>query len=421
MVNRPHRSWNKTETASSSAFGNSSVRGPHGSHSTEYDFTIQNPQTVSRSLIDKSSVRGPHGSYAAEYEFSIRDPEAFWCKAAEKLHWYEKPSTISEQDSDRPHFYRWFPDGVINTCYNCLDVHVLDGRGKQDALIYDSPVTGVKKRYTYDELLDQVATFAGGLQDLGVEAGDRVVIYMPMIPEAIIAMLACTRLGAVHSVVFGGFAAKELASRITDCQPKVIVSASVGVEPSRVVPYKPLLDEALKLADHNVEHCIIVQRRNVEECELGPLDLDYEKVMAQSSPVDAVPVPTNHPHYVLYTPGTTGPPKGVVRDNSWAVVLKYSMSAFYDTNPGEVFWAASDIGWVVGHSYIVYAPLLNGCTTILYEGKPVGTPDAGALWRVIEEYNVKKLFIAPTAFRAIKQADPHAELAHEYDMSSLKT
>jgi propionyl-CoA synthetase len=378
-------------------------------------------RTASTSAFDKNSIQGPHGSYASEYESSIQEPEIFWRKAAEKLHWYKQPSTILEQDSVRPELYRWFPDGVINTSYNCLDIHVLNGRGNQDALIYDSPVTGVKERYTYSQLLDQVAKFAGGLQDLGVKAGDRVVIYMPMIPEAIVAMLACTRLGAVHSVVFGGFAPKELASRITDCRPKVIVSASAGVEPSRVVPYKPLLDEALRLSDHKVDHCIIVQRRNVHECELGPMDLDYEQVVTKSHAVDAVPVPTNHPHYVLYTSGTMGIPKGVVRDSSWAVALKYSMSAFYDTNPGEVFWAASDIGWVVGHGYIVYGPLLNGNTSVLYEGKPVGTPDAGALWRVIEEYKVRTLFIAPTAFRAIKQADPHAELAQNYDMSSLRT
>jgi propionyl-CoA synthetase len=313
-----------SRTASSSAIDKSSVKAPHGLSAAEHQFSIQDVEAASSSAFDKNSVQGPHGSYAAEYDFSIRDPEAFWRKAAEKLHWYESlPPSWS--------------NGVINTCYNCLDVHVLDGRGKQGALIYDSPVTGVKKRYKYEELLDQVARFAGGLQDLVVEAGDRVVIYMPMIPEVAVAMHACTRLGAIHSVVFGGFAAKELASRITDYQPKVIVSASVGVEPSRVVPYKPLLDETLKLADHKVEHCIIVQRRNVEECWLGPMDLDYEDVMARSSTVDAVPVSTNHPHYILYTSASTDPPQGVVRDNSLAVALQYSMSAFYDTNPGEVF------------------------------------------------------------------------------------
>jgi propionyl-CoA synthetase len=312
----------------------------------------------------------------------------------------------------------------MNTCYNCLDVHVRDGRGEQVALYYDSPVTGVKKQYTYQEMLNLVSTFAGALHgDLGVEKGDRVVIYMPMVPEALVAMLACARIGAIHSVVFGGFAAKELATRITDCQPKVIVSASAGVEPTRVVPYKPLLDKALELATHNVQHCVIVQRTNVNaECNMGPKDLDWEEVMARASPArEAVPLPANHTHNVLYTSGTTGLPKGVVRDTAgWAVALKYSMGAFYDTRPGEVYWAASDIGWVVGHSYIVYAPLLQGSTTVLFEGKPVGTPDAGAFWRVIEEYGVKTLFVAPTAFRAIKQADPHAELVHRYDLSSLK-
>lgn len=311
----------------------------------------------------------------------------------------------------------------MNTCYNCLDVHV-DERGSQDALVYDSPLTGVKQRYSYRELLDRVATLAGGLRDqLGVKPGDRVVIYMPMIPEAVISMLACARIGAIHSVVFGGFAAKELATRITDCQPKLIISASAGVEPTRTVPYKPLLDKALELANHNVEHVIVKQRHNVEACELTlPRDMDYDDLISKSSPVEAVPLPANHTHYLLYTSGTTGLPKGVVRDTAgWAVALKYTMSAFYDTNPGEVYFAASDIGWVVGHSYTAYGPLLQGCTSVLYEGKPVGTPDAGALWRLIEEYKVKTLFIAPTAFRAIKQADSHAELAHKYDLSSLRT
>lgn len=364
-----------------------------------------------------ASIKGPHGKYLEEYQRSIKDPESFWADAAKRLYWYEEPKTILQQDG---YFTRWFPDGVTNTCYNCLDVHLAD-RADQDALIYDSPVTGVKERYTYRQLLDQVATFAGALTELGVGRGDRVVIYMPMVPQTIVAMLACARIGAIHSVVFGGFAAKELATRISDCQPKVVVSASVGVEPMRIVPYKPLLDEALKLAKHNVQKCIILQRRNVQECSMGPLDVDYEELMSKSRPVDAIPLPANHTHYILYTSGTTGTPKGVVRDTAgWAVALKYSMSAFYDTNPGEVFFAASDVGWVVGHSYTVYAPLLNGCTTILYEGKPVGTPDAGALWRVIQEYGVKTLFIAPTAFRAIRQADPHAELVSQYNMPNFR-
>ena len=374
--------------------------------------------------IDRNSIRGPHGAYAEEYKFSMEDPEGFWGKQASRLTWHSQPKTILEMKDDDPTHYRWFPDGVMNTCYNCLDVHVeQEGRGDQLALLYDSPVTGVKDSFTYSQLLDKTKTFAKALQELGVGVGDRVIIYMPMIPEAIIAMLACARIGAIHCVVFGGFASKELATRITDCDPKVIVSASAGVEPTRVVPYKPLLEKALEFADHNVQHTIIVQRQNVQKCMLGPKDLDYEELMTNTtSQAEAVPLPANHPHYVLHTSGTTGPPKGVVRDSAgWAVALKYSMSAFYDTNPGEVFWAASDIGWVVGHAYIVYAPLLNGCTTVLYEGKPVGTPDAGAFWRMVEEYNIKTLFAAPTAFRAMKQADSSGDLAKKYDLSSLKT
>jgi propionyl-CoA synthetase len=375
------------------------------------------------------SVRGPHGSYGEEYTMSLQEPEKFWLRAAEKLEWFKKPTIAFEQDSANPFFYRWFPDGVMNTCYNCLDVHCRLGdennRANQVALYYDSPLTGVKRQFTYQELLDRVSRFAGALQNLGVVAGDRVIIYMPMVPEAIIAMLACTRIGAVHSVVFGGFAAKELATRIRDCQPKVVISASAGIEPTRIVPYKPLLDKALELACvDSIRHTIIFQRTNVPEeakCQFGPNDLDFDELMATSSPVDAVPLPANHTHYVLYTSGTTGTPKGVVRDTAgWATALKYSMGAFYDTDPGTVFWAASDIGWAVGHSYTVYAPLLNGCSTVLYEGKPVGTPDAGAFWRVIEEYRVRTLFVAPTAFRAIKQADPKAELVKKYDLSSLK-
>ncbi|CAB9501841.1 CoA synthetase short-chain family member 3, mitochondrial [Seminavis robusta] len=376
------------------------------------------------SLVDRSQVEGPHGKYQEEYDLSRRDPEAFWGNAAKSIEWFREPSVILEQDSQDINNYRWFPDGIVNTCYNCLDVHVKNGRGNQLALVYDSPITGnTKISFTYSELLEQVATFAGVLRDeLGVEQGDRVVIYMPMIPEAVIAMLACARIGAVHSVVFGGFAAKELATRITDCDPKVIISASAGVEPKRIVPYKPLLDKALELAQHNVQHTVIVQRPNVKaDCPMGPKDREYQTLMGAAQPADAVPLPANHMHYILTTSGTTGKPKGVVRDTAgWAVALKWSMGAFYDTNPGEVFWAASDIGWVVGHAYIVYAPLLNGCTTILYEGKPVGTPDAGAFWRVIEEYGAKTLFTAPTAFRAMKQADPNAEMAQQYDLSSLK-
>lgn len=372
--------------------------------------------------FDRSLVSGPHGNYLEEYNFARDDPEAFWAKQAKVLDWYTPPTTILHQGEDI-NYYRWFPDGVINTCYNCLDVHVKHGRGDQLALVYDSPVTDTKQQFTYTELLNQVAKFAGVLKDLGVEKGDRIVIYMPMIPEAIVAMLACARIGAIHSVVFGGFAAPELASRITDCNPKLVISASAGVEPTRTVEYKPLLDQALELANHNVQNCVIVQRSNVLECDMTSRDLDYAMSMEQTTTLaEAVPLPANHPHYILTTSGTTGRPKGVVRDTAgWAVALKYSMDAFYDTAPGEVFWAASDIGWVVGHAYIVYAPLLQGCTTVLYEGKPVGTPDAGAFWRIVEEYKVKTLFTAPTAFRAMKQKDPSAELAKQYDLSSLKT
>ena len=366
-------------------------------------------------------IAGSHGAYLAEYTASISNPDTFWRKAAQNLHWFREPSTILS--SPKSNVFEWFPDGQTNTCYNCLDVHVENGRGNQVALIYDSPLTNTQIKFTYKDLLDQVSTFAGALHhDLGVTSGDRVLIYCPPIPEAIIAMLACTRIGAIHSVVFGGFASPELAARIKDCRPKVIVCASAGKEPSRIIPYKPLLDHALDLVtDHGVEKCVIVQRNTVETCTLGPRDVDFHELMAKAKPVGAIPLPSTHPHYVLYTSGTTGNPKGIVRDTgSYAVALKYSMSAFYDTNPGEVFWAASDIGWVVGHSYIVYGPLLQGCTTILYEGKPVGTPDAGAFWRVIEEHSVRTLFVAPTAFRAIKQADPHADLVKQYDLSSLR-
>jgi propionyl-CoA synthetase len=324
-------------------------------------------------------------------------------------------------DDDNPPFYRWFPDGQLNTCANALDRHVADGRADQPALIYDSPVTGSQRTYTYGELLDQTARFAGVLRGLGVAKGDTVVLYMPMIPEAVIAMLACARLGAVHSVVFGGFAPHELATRIDDARPAVIVSASCGIEPSRVIEYKPMLDAALAAAQHQPRTCVIVQRDQLR-CALNPdRDLDFDELMSGAQPVDPVPVAATDPLYVLYTSGTTGKPKGIVRDNGGhAVALLWSMRHIYDIAPGDVFWAASDVGWVVGHSYIVYGPLLAGATTVLYEGKPIGTPDPGAFWRVAAEHGVKVLFTAPTAIRAIRKEDPNAEYLAKYDLSALR-
>jgi propionyl-CoA synthetase len=359
------------------------------------------------------------GGYAEAYRRSLDDPEGFWGEAAQRIDWHHPPATIL--DGSNPPFYRWFSDGVLNTCFNAVDRHVARGRGDQAALIYDSPVTGVTRRYSYAELLDEVATFAGVLACLGVERGDRVVIYMPMIPQAAVAMLACARIGAVHSVVFGGFAAHELAVRIDDAQPAVVVSASCGIEVSRVIEYKPILDQALELATHQPAHCVILQRPQARAAMIAGRDVDWDHAMTIAAPAECVPVAATDPLYILYTSGTTARPKGVVRDNGGhAVALRWSMDAIYDTHPGEVFWAASDVGWVVGHSYIVYAPLLAGCTTVLYEGKPVGTPDAGAFWRVIAEHKVKTLFTAPTAFRAIKKDDPAGVLARGYDLSSLK-
>ena len=359
------------------------------------------------------------GRYAEEFRRSVTDPDSFWGEAARAIDWYREPSVIL--DSSNPPFYRWFSDGELNTCYNALDRHVRDGRGDQAALIYDSPVTGTSRRYTYRELLDQVARTAGVLRDIGVTKGDRVVIYMPMIPEAAIAMLACARIGAIHSVVFGGFAAPELAARIDDAAPKAVLSASCGIEGSRVIEYKPMLDRAIELAATKPDHCVILQRPQAPAAMTSGRDLDWAEAVAAASPADCVPVRAIDPLYILYTSGTTAKPKGVVRDNGGhAVALRWTMENLYDIKPGEVFWAASDVGWVVGHSYIVYAPLLAGCTSILYEGKPVGTPDAGAFWRVISEYGVKALFTAPTAFRVIKKEDPDGELARKYDLSGMK-
>lgn len=359
------------------------------------------------------------GKYEELFKRSISDPEGFWGEAAEAITWYKKWDKVL--DSSNPPFYRWFTGGEINTCYNALDRHVEDGRGDQTAIIYDSPVTGTIRKISYRDLLDQVSRFAGALKGLGVGKGDTVIIYMPMIPQAVVAMLACARLGAVHSVVFGGFAPHELALRINDAKPKVIISASGAMEVRRLIEYKPLLNRAIELAAHKPDKCIIYQRR-LAEAELIPgQDIAWNEFVAGAEPVPCVPVKATDPLYILYTSGTTGKPKGVVRDNGGhAVALRWSLENIYDTKPGEVYWAASDVGWVVGHSYIVYGPLLTGCTTILYEGKSVGTPDPGAFWRVISQHGVKTMFTAPTAFRAIKKEDPQGEYIKKYDLSGFR-
>ena len=360
------------------------------------------------------------GRYDEVYAQWRSDPEGFWAAAAESVHWYRRWDTVL--DSSNEPFYRWFVGGEINTCYNCVDRHVEQGRGDRTALIHDSPVTGSKRVFTYAGLRDEIARFAGVLRRHGIEKGDRVIVYMSMVPEAVVAMLACARIGAVHSVVFGGFAANELATRIDDAKPKMIVATSCGIEPGRIVEYKPMVDEAIRIARHEPDTCIVLQREQ-HAAELVPgRDVDWKDAMAEAEPVDCVPVKATDPLYILYTSGTTGVPKGVVRDNGGHLVaLAWSMPNVYGVEPGEVYWAASDLGWAVGHSYIVYAPLAHGCASILFEGKPVGTPDAGVFWRVIAEHGCSVLFTAPTAFRAIKRDDPDGKLIRKHDLGGFRT
>ncbi|WP_404297509.1 propionyl-CoA synthetase [Halomonas sp.] len=357
-------------------------------------------------------------TYANEFRRSIEQPESFWAEQARRIPWFKAPTQILHYDE--ANHARWFADGELNICHAALDHHVEQGRGDQPAIFWDSPVTDSKRTLTYREMRDQVASFAGAIKGLGVEKGDRVVIYMPMVPEALVAMYACARLGAVHSVVFGGFAPHELAVRIEDATPKVVVAASCGVEVNKVLPYKGIIDSAVEQSRHKPDACVIFQREQ-HTAELGERDHDWATLVAQAEPADCVPVKGTDPLYVLYTSGTTGKPKGVVRDTGgYAVALAYSMDVIYDVAPGEVFFSASDVGWVVGHSYIVYAPLLRGCTSVVYEGKPVKTPDAGAFWRLISEYQVKSFFTAPTAFRAIKKEDPEGKHLEQYDISCMK-
>lgn len=358
-------------------------------------------------------------SYQDEYRRSVEEPEKFWREKSASLPWFKEPEKILSQDKHGIH--HWFADGEMNTCYMAVDHHVKNGRASQIAIAYDSPVTNTRQTYTYKELLDSVAKFAGVLKSQGVEKGDRIIIYMPMIPESVIAMLACARIGAIHSLVFGGFAAPELAARIDDAKPKLILSASCGIEVKKIIHYKPLLDESIRLAKFPVNKCIIYQRKMLNAEMIAGRDLDWQTLHSTASEVPCTHVKGEDPLYILYTSGTTGKPKGIVRENGGhAVALKYSMKAVYGVDPGDVYWAASDVGWVVGHSYIVYGPLLHGCTTILFEGKPIMTPDAGTFWRIVSEYGVKVLFTAPTAYRAIKKEDPNGEFIKQYDISCLK-
>ena len=358
-------------------------------------------------------------AYDHAYRQSLDDPETFWGAAAQHIDWHRPADRVL--DNDRPPFTRWFPGAELNTCHNCVDRHVQAGHGERTAVIYDSPVTGTVRKLTYSQLLDQVSRLAGALVDLGVGKGDRVVIYMPMVPEAVVGMLACARIGAVHSVVFGGFAASQLAKRIEDARPVVVLSASCGIEGGKVLPYKPLLDEALELSSYAPAHCVVLARPQADATLIDGRDHDWAQLVAAAQPVDCVPVAAGDPLYILYTSGTTGRPKGIVRDNGGhAVALLWSMTHVYDISPEDVWFTASDIGWVVGHSYIVYAPMLLGCTTVLYEGKPVGTPDAGAFWRVLSEHRAKALFCAPTALRAVRGQDPAGALVGDYDLSAFR-
>ena len=359
-------------------------------------------------------------NYQDIYDSSISNKEEFWEDVAKDIFWYKKPTKIL--NSSNPPFYKWYEDGITNTCYNAIDIHIDNGKGGKTAIIYDSPITGVKKKFTYNQLKEKVSLFAGALKNQGVTKGDRVIIYMPMIPEAVFAMLACGRIGAIHSVVFGGFAANELASRIDDSKAKIIVSASCGYEPGRVVEYKPLLNKALELAKHKPSRCIIFQREK-NKTNLNPeIDISWDDAHKNAKPQDCVQMNANDYAYILYTSGTTGLPKGIVRDiGGHIVALKWTMKNIYNINQDDVWWSASDIGWIVGHSYIVYGPLFYGCTTILFEGKPVGTPDAGAFWKIISDYQVKSLFTAPTAIRAIKKEDPDGKFFKKYDLSKFDT
>ena len=357
--------------------------------------------------------------YAEVYASWQQDPEGFWMEQAKAIDWVQAPEKAL--DASRAPLYHWFADAQVNTCYNAVDRHVANGRGDQAAIIYDSPVTDTKRTITYAQLLENVSSLAGALRAKGVEKGDRVIIYMPMVPEALEAMLACARLGAVHSVVFGGFAAHELAVRINDATPKAIIAGSCGIEPGRVVQYKPLLDAAIAEATHKPDFCVILQRDQAKADLMPGRDHDWHAVQQGVTPAECVPVAGDHPAYILYTSGTTGAPKGVVRPTAGHLVaLHWTMKAIYNVDQGDVFWAASDVGWVVGHSYICYAPLIQGSTTVVFEGKPIGTPDAGTFWRVIEEHNVRSFFTAPTAFRAIKREDPKGEMIKNYDISSLR-